>query len=547
MLLRYDGTTVAVEDVEEGDLLLGPDGGPRRAFNIVSGKECLYRIKIDAGNEDLVVTPNHILVLHREKSPDNSICEVTGRRNDEIKASDSRLTKVSAAERYDTVELTAAQFANLDGNERGMYKLFRCPGVKFPEQDVPVDPYFLGLWLGNGSRRCSTMYSNHKQEISEFLTSYAAELDLHSVLDEQTEIRARMSIISRRLAAGWKIIRSADSDQACIWQAPVDVKEERRDSLWDQAESADLLGSAAAEESHQDLLLDMIGLDSDEEEIGHEPRNIFETDEEASDDEVGDARFGATEYRRAYRLRAGRRAYGDIQTNEKDELLNGIINESAPTGTKIGSLNLTLGQLGLRLSSKKASHETDTKRIPSIFKNNSRAVRLAVLAGLIDSNGCYAVRDGFGRFEFSQSEAAHSELFSDAVALARGLGFAVSTSRKEIVRGNGSKITTFTASISGNLKEVPCLLARKRSLDRTSVPAYSYNIRSISLESEATEWAGFRVDQDQLYLRHDYLVLHNSGFEESMKFKKLTNAQRSGLNQIPNRRFTLWWSPTINR
>ncbi|PYH90055.1 PROCN-domain-containing protein [Aspergillus ellipticus CBS 707.79] len=37
------------------------------------------------------------------------------------------------------------------------------------------------------------------------------------------------------------------------------------------------------------------------------------------------------------------------------------------------------------------------------------------------------------------------------------------------------------------------------------------------------------------------------GFEESMKFKKLTNAQRSGLNQIPNRRFTLWWSPTINR
>ena len=38
-----------------------------------------------------------------------------------------------------------------------------------------------------------------------------------------------------------------------------------------------------------------------------------------------------------------------------------------------------------------------------------------------------------------------------------------------------------------------------------------------------------------------------SGFEESMKYKKLTNAQRMGLSQIPNRRFTLWWSPTINR
>lgn len=48
-------------------------------------------------------------------------------------------------------------------------------------------------------------------------------------------------------------------------------------------------------------------------------------------------------------------------------------------------------------------------------------------------------------------------------------------------------------------------------------------------------------------LRRRGLPLISAGFEESMKFKKLTNAQRSGLNQIPNRRFTLWWSPTINR
>eukprot|EP00388_Colpodella_angusta_P001693 GDKJ01005198.1.p1 GENE.GDKJ01005198.1~~GDKJ01005198.1.p1 ORF type:complete len:1781 (+),score=460.13 GDKJ01005198.1:1-5343(+) len=38
-----------------------------------------------------------------------------------------------------------------------------------------------------------------------------------------------------------------------------------------------------------------------------------------------------------------------------------------------------------------------------------------------------------------------------------------------------------------------------------------------------------------------------SGFEESLKLKKLTGAQRMGLSQVPNRRFTLWWSPTINR
>ncbi|PWN94126.1 putative PRP8-U5 snRNP protein, pre-mRNA splicing factor [Acaromyces ingoldii] len=39
----------------------------------------------------------------------------------------------------------------------------------------------------------------------------------------------------------------------------------------------------------------------------------------------------------------------------------------------------------------------------------------------------------------------------------------------------------------------------------------------------------------------------SSSFEESMQSKRLTNAQRSGLNQIPNRRFSLWFSPTLNR
>ena len=39
----------------------------------------------------------------------------------------------------------------------------------------------------------------------------------------------------------------------------------------------------------------------------------------------------------------------------------------------------------------------------------------------------------------------------------------------------------------------------------------------------------------------------SSGFEESMKYKRLTVAQRAGLTKVPNRRFALWWSPTINR
>lgn len=40
-------------------------------------------------------------------------------------------------------------------------------------------------------------------------------------------------------------------------------------------------------------------------------------------------------------------------------------------------------------------------------------------------------------------------------------------------------------------------------------------------------------------------LMANDLFHILQRYKKLTNAQRSGLNQIPNRRFTLWWSPTM--
>uniref|UniRef100_A0A1I7X4S4 MPN domain-containing protein n=1 Tax=Heterorhabditis bacteriophora TaxID=37862 RepID=A0A1I7X4S4_HETBA len=57
----------------------------------------------------------------------------------------------------------------------------------------------------------------------------------------------------------------------------------------------------------------------------------------------------------------------------------------------------------------------------------------------------------------------------------------------------------------------------------------------------------YRTDMIQALGGVEGILEHTLFRASSMKFKKLTNAQRSGLNQIPNRRFTLWWSPTINR
>ncbi|OBT86145.1 pre-mRNA-processing-splicing factor 8 [Pseudogymnoascus sp. 03VT05] len=848
-LLRHDGSKVAVEDVKEGDLLLGPDGGPRRAFNIVNGKDQLYRIKIGARKEDLVVTPNHILVLYKEKTgnsyegpsirghqqrfedqlgdlpipssipadaqrPNNLVknrpnflsalksgiawvlqaergkkgsdtirntlngttgitsrqesyivnipvgrgsraefatfawgnperTNLQGHNNhppvffttkeeafaaavsrsreihdqgditlatlrrrfleksadgkggevridsglpnmfllwnkdgsnlkirvycsrnykkygrayafpslpssnssqvegvDQIEEiddadfseEDNQARNVSIAERFDTVEMTAAQFAALSDNERGKYRLFRSPGFELPHQDIPVDPYFLGLWLGDGNRHSTTINSNHEAAVLEFLTSHAAELDLQlawhgqlgyatvgrsrvthrrppPVVEDYTERPARryarQTIIKQRLAAGWTFQADRQPGQARIWEAPtiddVDSFAGRIDDLAsplelassppvhvqdsspaaenDDVEMADMASSppvlSIPNESLSDLRSDIefmsiIGvpnvpeeskdtddlLEDEEEELDMDIVDLVSGDEYdgAEDDKDTFGRTSSADFeqidpvavdsQRIHRLEIGTQAYGDLQQDEQEVLLDQIIQHSnAPP--RVNTLLHALDQLGVR-SRVGTGPETDKKHIPPAYLKNSRSVRLAVLAGLIDTDGWYVYPENM--IGFAQSERWHSTLFWDTVALARSLGLSVWTKRRMIWNpAHTEKFPQLFAQIFGNVAEIPCLLLRKKGVERLIPQAHSFAVKDISLESEATEWAGFRVDQDQLYLRHDYLVLHNSGFEESMKFKKLTNAQRSGLNQIPNRRFTLWWSPTINR
>ncbi|KAE8348775.1 NUC071 domain-containing protein [Aspergillus coremiiformis] len=768
-LLRYDGSEVEVQDVREGDLLLGPDGGSRRAFNIVNGTDRLYRIKIDGSKEDLVVTPNHILVLHREKKArnvhtgpsiqgpvqrsENRLCDlpipsssaasnlpknlvkdrgdflsalrsaiawalhaerseisaikvsnvlngtvglythqesysvtdpqakdsyftyawgnpqrtnIKGHANhppvflstkdeafsaaiaksrelysqDEVtlatlrkrflaksaegkggelrmdtnlpnmfllwdkngsnlkirvhcsqnhtKSSrsyafgslpslntekaglDDDLPEVSAAELYDTVEMTAAEFAALSAEERSQYRVFRSPGFELPDEKVPVNPYFLGLWLGDGNRRSTTVSTGQEAEIVEFLVDHAAELDMSCQLGYATVEqphsgsegrlsssethpvehplvpRAQQTIRKQRLAAqSIDDVPESVADNALDFG--LDEVPEIDPSIFSELTADSELMRLVEVAKYSEMVLkdresdlDLFYTDSEDETYG----SADET-EDVQDDSQTDSQLHSKfpKRQRNHRLRTGCRSYGDLNANEQKQLLSHIVDQPED-GSRADSLLNALKNLGLMTH--QTGLEADAKRIPSVYLKNSRSVRLAVLAGLIDSDGWYVCPENM--FGFSQSEKWHSKLFWDVVALARSLGFSVRTKRHLMWNPTRTeRLPQLVAHISGNVAEIPCLLARKQGVERFIPQRHSFMIEDISLESETTEWAGFRVDKDQLYLRHDYLVLHNSGFEESMKFKKLTNAQRSGLNQIPNRRFTLWWSPTINR
>ncbi|MBU2843298.1 MULTISPECIES: DEAD/DEAH box helicase [Acidithiobacillus] len=61
-VLLYSGEVVPVQDVQIGDLLMGPDSGPRTVLSLARGRENLYCVHQTNG-DDYVVNESHILSL----------------------------------------------------------------------------------------------------------------------------------------------------------------------------------------------------------------------------------------------------------------------------------------------------------------------------------------------------------------------------------------------------------------------------------------------------------------------------------------------------
>jgi hypothetical protein len=123
-VLMFDGTTRPVEDVRAGDLLMGPDSRPRRVRGLTRGRGELFRVTPVKG-EPYVVNRDHVLSLKMNGS-------AAGYRKGQV------------------VNVPVGDYLAAPENFRHRAKGWRT-GVEFSAREVPIDPYFLGLWLGDGT------------------------------------------------------------------------------------------------------------------------------------------------------------------------------------------------------------------------------------------------------------------------------------------------------------------------------------------------------------------------------------------------------------
>lgn len=175
LVRMYDGTAKKVEDVRVGDELMGPDSRPRKVLELKRGRDEMYRI-VPTKGESFVVNAHHLLHLELEGG---SLFRRKSRSKVRPGVYYTR-TKYRPA----TIDVSVAEYLNFSKTRRELYKL-RYTGVEYTDshQELPIDPYFLGLWLGDGSKHYPHI-TNEDPAVVKFVHEYAEQRGLQVRVDQ---------------------------------------------------------------------------------------------------------------------------------------------------------------------------------------------------------------------------------------------------------------------------------------------------------------------------------------------------------------------------
>lgn len=143
-VLMFDGTIKRNGDLVAGDRLMGPDSTPRTVLSTNPGHGAMFEVRPTKGRS-WRCNGEHILSLRCCRGPDAGAI----------------------------VFVTVNEWLTWSGYRKASYKIWRA-AVDFPERQAPVlDPYFVGLVLGDGTVNEGVSVTTVDSEIVAYLTDLA--------------------------------------------------------------------------------------------------------------------------------------------------------------------------------------------------------------------------------------------------------------------------------------------------------------------------------------------------------------------------------------
>ncbi len=162
-VLLHDGNFKRVEDVKVGDQLMGVDSKPRNVIDLCRGREQMYWIHQKKGNS-YRVNESHILSLkHVKPAIRKRITLPFGKR--------AIISELLHEKNVETLNITVKDYLNLSKGsiKRKHSKGYKSELINFNELGLLIDPYYLGLWLGDGHTNDINRITNFDDVIIDYL------------------------------------------------------------------------------------------------------------------------------------------------------------------------------------------------------------------------------------------------------------------------------------------------------------------------------------------------------------------------------------------
>lgn len=163
-ILMYNGSVKKVQNIHINELLMGDDSTPRKVLKLITGNDTMYQIT-NVKNESYEVNGDHILCLtytnNKSLRYDQRVGRIAKYRvgwfcNITIKEKSKGFDTKNEAEYFfnsiienKIVEISVKEFLTLSKTMQKDLKEYKVK-IEYPLRDVPIDPYMIGFWLGDG-------------------------------------------------------------------------------------------------------------------------------------------------------------------------------------------------------------------------------------------------------------------------------------------------------------------------------------------------------------------------------------------------------------
>ena len=180
-ILMWDGTVKLAVDIKVDDVLIDDLGNPTRVRTTCEGYKNMYDIIPDKSNfMQHRVTDNHILTLkirgHKvirncDRIDRNYTHSVEFLNREDLIFQEKYFACLEDAKQFvasfdddDTIDITIEKYLTLNKSVKNKLVLFKTEGINWEKKDVDMDPYLLGMWLGDGLSDGAGFALNYKTD-----------------------------------------------------------------------------------------------------------------------------------------------------------------------------------------------------------------------------------------------------------------------------------------------------------------------------------------------------------------------------------------------